>query len=269
MAAIKKPQSGEKMTSQEAKAYVDHLYETMYRHWEEKIRNGQFMVQLRAGKLPMPVIRRFFKNWGRYALEVNALNALSYHTHLAFFVRNFDLLGPFCAKIADELISPKPPGHVLVLLKTAEAMGLSREEVLEEPYLAEARAINDFCHKVFIDGSILELWGLHVFEESLSRWSGEWFKALTTHYNFSPEQAIYFSTHEEADLEPHALGESEEEAMGHGTFNRAVLQRVLEEGEVEYRAGYPLEYCALTMVNLHAAMNRAAIENPYFKKEGK
>jgi len=64
MAAIKKPQSGEKMTSQEAKAYVDHLYETMYRHWEDKIRNGQFMVQLRAGKLPMPVIRRFFKNWG-------------------------------------------------------------------------------------------------------------------------------------------------------------------------------------------------------------
>ena len=341
------------MTSQKAKAYVDHLYETMYRHWEEKIRNGQLMVQLRAGKLPMPVIRRFFKNWGRYALEVNALNALSYHTHLAFFVRNFDLLGPFCAKIADELISPKPPGHVLGLLKTAEAMGLSREEVLEEPYLAEARArrffknwgryalevnalnalsyhthlaffvrnfdllgpfcakiadelispkppghvlgllktaeamglsreevleepylaearaINDFCHKVFIDGSLLELWGLHVFEESLSRWSGEWFKALTTHYNFSPEQAIYFSTHEEADLKPHALGESEEEAMGHGAFNRVVFQRVLEEGMVEYRMGYPLEYCALTMVDLHAAMNRAAIENPYFKKEGK
>src|SRR5581483_10623497 len=50
------------------------------------------------------------------------------------------------------------------------------QEVLEDPYLPEARAINDFTHKIFMDGSIAELWGLHVFEESLSHWSGEWFK---------------------------------------------------------------------------------------------
>ena len=81
----------------------------------------------------MPVIRQFFKNWGHFSLDVNALNALSYHTHLPFFVHHYDLLGPFCGKIADELISPKPPGHVLVLIQTAEAMGLSKEEVLEEP----------------------------------------------------------------------------------------------------------------------------------------
>jgi len=263
MVAIKEPRSGEKMTAAEAAAYVDHLYAQMYCRWEPKVKQHPFMLQLGDGKLPMAVIRQFFKNWGRFALEVNALNAQSYHTHLAFFVRNFDLLGPFCAKIADELISPRPPGHVLVLLETAEAMGLSREEVLEEPYLAEARAINDFCHKVFIDGSIAELWGLHVFEESLAYWSGEWFKALTTHYQFTRDQAVYFSTHEEADLEPHALGGSEEEAMGHGTFNRIVLKRLLEEGQVEYRAGYALDYCALTMVDLHAAMMRAAMENPY------
>lgn len=259
----KEPRSGEKMAPDEASAYVESLYGKMYRRWETKVQQHPFMVQLREGRLPMPVIRQFFKNWGRFSLEVNALNAYSYHTHLAFFVKNFDLLGPFCGKIADELISPKPPGHVLVLLKTAEAMGLSKEEVLEHPYLPEARAINDFCHKVFIDGSILELWGLHVFEESLAHWSGEWFKALTGHYGFSREQAVYFSTHEEADLESHALGEGEEEAMGHGTFNRTVLQRILQVGEIEYRAGYPLEYCALTMVDLHAAMKRAAMENPY------
>lgn len=261
--AITEPRTGQKMTTAEATAYVEHLYSQMYARWEPKIKKHPFMLQLHEGKLPMPVIRQFFRNWGRFALEVNALNAQSYHTHLAFFVRNYDLLGPFSAKIADELISPKPPGHVLVLMETAAAMGLGRQEVLEEPYLAEARAINDFCHKVFIDGSIAELWGLHVFEESLAYWSGEWFKALTTHYHFTKEQAVYFSTHEEADLEPHALGDSDEEAMGHGTFNRTVLQRLLEEGQVEYRAGYSLEYCALTMVDLHAAMMRAAMENPY------
>jgi pyrroloquinoline quinone (PQQ) biosynthesis protein C len=177
-------------------------------------------------------------------------------------VRNFELLGPFCAKIADELISPRAPGHVLVLLQTAEVMGLSRKEMLEDPYLAAARAINDFCHKIFIDGSIAELWGLHVFEESLSHWSGEWYMALTTKYGFSKEQAIYFSTHEEADMDTHKLGEDGEEAMGHGAFNRTVLERALQEG-VEFRAGYTMEYCALTMVELHAQMKQAAIDKPY------
>ncbi len=49
----------------------------------------------------MPVIRQFFKNWGHFSLEVNALNALSYHTHLPFFVHHFDLLAPFCVADTD------------------------------------------------------------------------------------------------------------------------------------------------------------------------
>ena len=51
--------------------------------------------------------------------------------------------------------------------------------------------------------------------------------------------------------------------MGHGAFNRTVLQRALEDGKVEFRAGYPMEYCALTMVDLHAQMKRAAMDKPY------
>jgi pyrroloquinoline quinone (PQQ) biosynthesis protein C len=258
----REPQAGEKLNAQAARAYVDYLYSALYKAWHEKIHTAPFMTQLRDGTLPLPVIRQFFKNWGRFSMEVNALNAVSYYTHLPFFVRHFELLGPFCAKIADELISPRAPGHVLVLLQTAEAMGLSRKEMLEDPYLPAARGINDFCHKIFIDGSIAELWGLHVFEESLSHWSGEWYTALTTKYGFSKEQAIYFSTHEEADMDTHKLGTDGEEAMGHGAFNRTVLERVLQDG-VEFRAGYTMEYCALTMVELHAQMKQAAIDKPY------
>jgi pyrroloquinoline quinone (PQQ) biosynthesis protein C len=258
----REPKPGERLSAAEAKAYVDYLYSTLYKVAYEKIHNGPFMTQLRDGKLSMPVIRQFFKNWGHFSMEVNGLNAVSYYSHLPFFVRHFDLLGPFCAKIADELISPRAPGHVLVLLQTAEAMGLTRKEVLEDPYLPAARAINDFCHKIFIDGSIVELWGLHVFEESLSQWSGEWYTALTKKYSFSKEQAVYFSTHEEADMDTHKLGENGEEAMGHGAFNRTVLTRALQEN-VEFRAGYSMEYCALTMVDLHEQMKQAAMDNPY------
>ena len=110
MSNLREPRAGEKLSEQEAKAYVDHLYSTLYKYAHEKIYKGAFMTQLREGKLPLPVMRQFFKNWGHFSLEVNALNAVSYYTHLPFFVRNFDLLGPFCAKIADELISPQSAG---------------------------------------------------------------------------------------------------------------------------------------------------------------
>jgi pyrroloquinoline quinone (PQQ) biosynthesis protein C len=256
------PKAGEKLSPDQAKAYVDYLYAKLYRYAQERIHKGAFMTQLREGKLPLPAIRQFFRNWGKFSLEVNALNALSYYTHLPFFVRHFELLGPFCAKIADELISPRAPGHVLVLLRTAEKMGLDKTAVLEEPYLPAARGINDFCHKIFIDGSIVELWGLHVFEESLSMWSGQWFTALTTHYGFTREDAVYFSTHEEADRDTHQLGGGGEQAMGHGAFNRTVLARALQEN-VEFRTGYSIEYCALTMVDLHAQMKQAALDHPY------
>ena len=258
-----KIQPGKKLSPEEARDYVNELYGKVYELSKKKIHDSPFMNELRAGKLPMPVIRQFYKNWGRYSLEVNGLNAVSYYLHLPFFVRHYDLLAPFCAKVADELISPEPPGHVLVLLKTGEKMQLSRQEILEDPFLPEARALNDFCHKIFFDGSIAELWALHAFEETLSRWSGEWFTALTTHYGFTKEQAVYFAAHEEADMKPHHLGQSKTVAMGHGPFNRLVFQRCLEDGRTESRTGDSLESCALTMIELQAQMKRAAMENPY------
>jgi len=93
-------------------------------------------------------------------------------------------------------------------------------------------------------------------------WSGQWYTALTTHYGFSRQDAVYFSTHEEADMDTHKLGEDGEEAMGHGAFNRTVLTRALQEC-VEFRARYSMEYCALTMVDLHLQMKQAALDNPY------
>ena len=256
----REPRAGEKLTAQEAKAYVDYLYSTASKASQERIHNGHFMTQLRAGTLPLAVIRQFFKNWGHFSMELNGLDAVSYYTHLPFFVRNFELLGPFCAKVADKLISPKAPGQVLVLLQTAKELGLTRKEMLEEPYLPAARAINDFCHKVFIDGSIAELWGLHVFEETLSRWMGEWYTALTTKYGFAGEQAIYFSSRE-AGRNSQNLRAGDDGVSGSG-FNRTVLERVLQD-KIEFRAGYTIEYCALTMIELHAQMKQAAIDNPY------
>ena len=140
------------------------------------------MTQLREGRLPLPCARRFFKDWGLFSVEVVALNAVSYYVHLPFFISNYDLLPAFTEKIAEELISPKPPGHTLILLETAAALGLSRQEVLEQPASAAGRAISDYCRRIFQDGSIIELWGMHVYEETLGHWSKQWAEALVSHY---------------------------------------------------------------------------------------
>jgi hypothetical protein len=48
--------------------------------------------------------------------------------------------------------------------------------------------------------------------------------------------------------------------MGHGSFNRLVMQRILEDGYADTREGYNLEYCAIAAVDLYGMMHRAAAE---------
>jgi pyrroloquinoline quinone (PQQ) biosynthesis protein C len=245
------------MNHTEAKAYVDSLYRELYHHWELRINQGQFMTQLREGRLPLPSVRRFFKDWGLFSVEVVALNAVSYYVHLPFFISNYDLLPAFTEKIAEELIAPKPPGHTLILLETAQALGLSRHEVLEQPASAAGRAISDYCRRIFQDGSIIELWGMHVYEETLGHWSKQWEEALTSRYGLSKHQTVYFTAHAEADLVQH------DGRMGHGPLNRMILQRILEQGLTTTKLGYDPKYCAFTMVDLQSLMENNAIENPY------
>lgn len=249
----KTPKLAVKMSAEEAKTYLDAVNAKVIKRWDERVTQGPFMKALMQGSLPLPVIRLFFKNWGAFTIEINTLIAASYHKHLGFFKRHVDLLGPFGAKIADEFIHPKPPGHVLVMLQTAKALGLSEEEVLRQPMLAEARTILDFKRALLWEGTVAEWWFSMLTEEPIGHWAASWYRALTKQYRFTREQAVYFSTHEEADLKEH------DGVMGHGSFRRMVLQRLLEDGMAEVRPGYSLEYCGLTAVDLHGVILQAAL----------
>lgn len=249
------PKLGVKMNPEEAKAFVQELNQRVLQRWNERVTDGPFMRPFLEGTLPLSAIKLFFRNWGNFTVEINTLIAASYHKHIGFFKRHADLLGPFGAKVADEFIHPTPPGHVLVMLQTAEAFGLSKDEVLRQPMLPESRAILDFKRALLWEGTVAEWWFSMLTEEPIGHWAAEWFKALTTHYGFSRQQAIYFSTHEEADLEEHDDG-----VMGHGSFNRLVMERILEDGYADVREGYTLEYCALASVDLYGVMHRAAVE---------
>ena len=245
----------QKIAPKEAKAVVDELYRTVGERWEVKVNQTPFMKQLAKGKLPMKVLRTFFRNWGAYTIEINTLAACSYHRHLTFFKKHRDLMAPMGEKIADEFIHPKPPGHFLVMLETAKAFGLTEEEIFNQPMLAEFRAKIDFVRSILYEGTTAEWYGCITTEEQIGHWSAACYKALTSHYGFDREKAIYFATHVEADLEEH-----EEGVMGHGTFNRMALQRLLEAGMAEERHTYGVEYCAMTSVDLHGVMLRSAME---------
>jgi hypothetical protein len=120
--------------------------------------------------------------------------------------------------------------------------------------LPEARAILDFKRSLLWEGTVAEWWFSMLTEEPIGHWAASWFTTLTAKYGFSQQQAIYFSTHEKADLVEH------DNVMGHGSFNRMVMQRILEAGCADTRAGYTLEYCALASVDLYGVMHRAAVE---------
>ena len=249
------PRLGVGMTPEEAENFVDQLNGRVLSRWDERVSQGLFMKRLVEGTLPLSAIKVFFRNWGNFTVEINTLIAASYHKHIGFFKRHSDLLAPFGAKVADEFIHPKPPGHVLVMMQTAKALGLTEDEILRQPMLPGARGILDFKRALLWEGTVAEWWFAMLTEEPIGYWARAWFKALTAHYGFTREQATYFSTHEEADLKEHDGG-----VMGHGSFNRMVMRRILEDGYADVRAGYSLEYCAFAAVDLYGLMHRAAYE---------
>lgn len=249
------PQLGIRMSARDSEAYVSQLNVKVLQRWNERVTQGPLMTHLMAGTLPLSVIRLFFRNWGVFTIEINTLIAASYHKHIGFLKRHVDLLGPFGAKIADEFVNPIPPGHVMVMLKTAAALGLSEQQILREPMLPEARIVLDFKRGLLWEGTVAEWWFSIMTEEPIGHWSAAWFRALTTHYGMTREQAIYFATHEEADLKEHADG-----VMGHGSFNKTVMHRILEDGYADTRAGYSLEYCALATVDLYGLMHKAVYD---------
>ena len=242
------------MNDKQAKALVDEHYKKVAARWQERVTNGPFMEQLKSGKLSDRALKIFFQNSGSYTIEINTLEAASYHKHISFFRKHRDLMGPMAAKLADELIHPKPPGHVHVVVETAKALGITEDEIFLSPMLAEFRAKLDFKRSILWEGTVAEFYAAGATEEQTGYWSAEFYKALTAHYGLTREQAIYFSTHEEADLEEH------EGVMGHGSFRRLVLQRLLEDGMATVRPGYSLEYCGLTAVDLHGVCLQAALD---------
>ena len=147
-----------KLGADEAKDYVEELYRKVAKRWDERVTRSQFMTALVTGGLPAKAFRLFFKNWAAYTIEINTLEAASYHKHIHFFRQHRDLMAAMAVKLADELIHPKPPGHIHVVLETAKALGISEDEVFVTPMFAEFRAKIDYFRGIVWAGTPAEFY---------------------------------------------------------------------------------------------------------------
>src|SRR5713226_7290219 len=123
-ATAKIAQPGTRLSREEARAYVQFLESQGFRYAQDYVTNSRFMQALRAGDLPTEALALFWLNWSGFVMEVNSLIQCAYQRHMGFFKRHLDLLTLFAEKIADELIHPRPPGHVLIVWQQGEALGL-------------------------------------------------------------------------------------------------------------------------------------------------
>jgi hypothetical protein len=232
--------NGDRHSPEEAKAIVDYLYGLASSRWDEKVTQGRFMQGVINGTLPIdPAIQLFWKNWYGFVAEINNFMGVTFQRFTWWFKLHPELLAVFSDKIADELIHPKPPGHISIVLRQGNEFGLSDDDQIHARMLPECRAWLDWARGIVYEGSMIERWCFHTVEERIGYWSRTFRKALLEKYGFDEERVLYFRTHEEADL-----GEHEGGVMGHGPFNKQMLQALIEEGQILTRPGMPLDYIA-------------------------
>lgn len=225
------------MPEEEARQAVDRLYDAMFAECDARVTKSRFMVELGEGTLPVEAIRTFWLNWTGFVFEINNFIQVAYQRHLGFFKEHLDLYAVFADKVADELIHPRAPGHLLVVWQQGEIFGLSRDEMVHYEMLPECRTMNEFHRGLLYEGTMLEFWTSIAYEEYIGHWS-RMFRLGLEKMGYSTDQAPYFHTHEEADLEEH------EGVMGHGEFNRVVTTRLLQTGNTQTRPGFSPEYAA-------------------------
>jgi pyrroloquinoline quinone (PQQ) biosynthesis protein C len=236
-----------KYSEREAQNLIAELKEKLDKRWKDTVGNTRFMGELKEGRLKKETIQLFYKNWGSFVPVINSIYTSAFYKHLWFFVKNVDLMKVYTEKVLDEFGHPSPPGHIQILIGTGRALGLSTEETLLSPMLPEARALPDFHRTLMVDGQIQEYWFSVLWEHAFGETCLDWFRALTTHYGLTAEQASYFSKHHEADTMDHL------DRQAHGAVTQTVLVRLLQQGIIE-RPGYSAEYCAVTPADLNALM---------------
>ncbi|MGH7829068.1 MAG: hypothetical protein ACREP8_02715, partial [Candidatus Binatia bacterium] len=184
---------GVKMKPEEAKAYIAKLREMMLENVQRKLLGGRFHRELGAGTLPVEAIKVFWQNWYSFVAEINNFLGCAYQRHLPFFKRHPELQAPFANQVADELIHPKPPGHIQIVLEQGRLFGLGDEEMIDYEMLPECRAFLEYYRGLLYEGTMAEWWAAFCLEEGVGHWARFFGQALRKSYRFQDKQIVYFT----------------------------------------------------------------------------
>jgi len=257
----KKDYFGKKLSPKESEKVIAELRGTMLGLLDRWLIKGRFHQELGKGTLPMEAIKVFWQNWHGFVAEINNLHGCAYQRHLPFFKRHPELQGHFANHVADELIHPKPPGHIQIVLEQGRIFGLKDEEMIDYEMLPECRAFLEYYRGVLYEGTIAEWWASFCLEEGVGHWARFFGGALRNAYKMKNDKVVYFTVHSEADLEEHAGG-----VVGHGDLDWLVLKTILQDGRGETRPGFSLEYCLRTGTAYFAWFFEGVYQ--YINKEG-
>ena len=228
-----------KMSSQEAKEKVAELHKIILDTYKKDVKDLPFFTELREGTLSREHLRFWIKNWYAFAVEVNTGMATVYHQFVGFFKRHPECEDRLAQKIGEEFTTPAIGGHARMLPILGKALGVRPEELIEAELIPEARGLVDFFVRSWIDVPLAECFAMHMEEEIFGFISQDFRNSLLNHYGLTKEDIKYFRVPEESDL-------NEE----HGGTNQFILQKALEDGFGNERAGWPLEYCCRIAVQM-------------------
>lgn len=243
----RKFQAGERLPAVDAKAYTTALRAEMFDRCEKKLSNCEFMRDLKDGQLSKESLTLFWLNWHGFVAEINNIIQCGYQRHIGFFKNHIDLLTVYADKVADELVHPKPPGHLLVVWEQGAIFGLDRQTMIDYEMIPECRVFLEWYRGLLYEGTMAEFWSALVVEEYIGHWARMFRLGMEKMGFAGKNDAPYFHTHEEADLEEHAGG-----VMAHGEFNWSVLERLLANGHTACRPGFSPPYAMRTTVDLFA-----------------
>jgi len=261
MAPAKKDYFGNKLSPEEADAVIAELRAVLLDLVDRWLLKGRFHRELAQGTLPTQAIKVFWQNWYGFVAEINNLHGCAYQRHLPFFKRHPELQGHFANHVADEMIHPKPPGHIRIVLEQGRIFGLKDEEMIDYEMLPECRAFLEYYRGTLYEGTMAEWWASFCVEEGVGHWARFFGTALRKAYHMTDKQVVYFTVHSEADLEVH-----EGDIMGHADLDWLVLKTILQEGRADTRPGSSLEYC-LRMGTAYFAWFFEGVYQ-FIKKEG-
>ncbi len=249
--APRRLQAGERLSPDEAKELIAEMRAELFARCDEKVTNCEFLRDLKAGTLSKEALSLFWLNWHGFVAEINNFIQCAYQRHSGFFKQHVDLLTVFADKVADELIHPKPPGHIEVVWRQGEIFGLTRDEMINYEMIPECRVLIEWHRGLLYEGTLPEFWSSIVWEEYVGHWA-RMFRLGMEGMGYAGKDAPYFHTHEEADLQEHEGG-----VMAHGEFNWAVLERLITNGHTDCRPGFSPQYAMRTSVDLFALFHNA------------